>query len=77
LNKRLENAIRKVFPIDGDSIDENWTSDEIPEWDSVGHLDLIMEVEREFAMKIEIEEMFEIEKLGDIEAILLKKNVLD
>jgi acyl carrier protein len=64
-----------VFPIEGDAIDENWTSDDIPEWDSVGHLDLIMEIEKEFNIKIEIEEMFEVEKLGDIITILQKKNV--
>ncbi len=76
LDKRLEKVIRSVFPIDGDTIDENWTSDEIPEWDSVGHLDLMMEIEREFNVKVEIEEMFEVEKLGDLVTILKKKNVM-
>lgn len=77
MDKRLEEVIRKVFPIDTETIDEEWTSDDIPEWDSVGHLDLIMEIERSFSVKIEIEEMFEVEKLGDITTILLKKNVLN
>ena len=77
MDKRLEEVIRKVFPIDSDSIDAEWTSDDIPEWDSVGHLDLIMEIERTFKTKIEIEEMFEVEKLGDITTILQKKNILN
>ncbi len=77
MDKRLEEVIRKVFPIDADTIDEEWTSDDIPEWDSVGHLDLIMEIERTFNIKIEIEEMFEVEKLGDITTILKKRNVLN
>jgi acyl carrier protein len=72
----LEKVIREVFLIEGDVIDENWTSDDIPDWDSVGHLNLIMEVEKEFAVKFEIEEMFEIERLGDITKILDKKGVL-
>jgi acyl carrier protein len=76
LDKRLEKVIRSVFPIEGDAIDENWTSDHIPDWDSVGHLNLIMGIEKEFNIKIEIEEMFEIEKLSDITKILKKKNVL-
>jgi acyl carrier protein len=76
LNERLEKVIREVFPIEGDIIDENWTSDDIPDWDSVGHLNLIMEIEKEFDIKIEIEEMFEVEKLGDITTILKKRNVL-
>ncbi len=76
MDKRLEKVIRGVFPIEEETIDENWTSDDIPDWDSVGHLNLIMEIEKEFDIKIEIEEMFEVEKLGDISRILKKKNVL-
>jgi acyl carrier protein len=76
LNSRLEKVIREVFPIEAETIDENWTSDDIPDWDSVGHLNLIMEIEKEFDIKIEIEEMFEVEKLGDIIPILQKRNVL-
>lgn len=73
MDSRLEQVIRRVFLIESDTIDENWTSDEIPDWDSVGHLNLIMEIEKEFNIKIEIEEMFEVEKLGDIAPIILKK----
>jgi acyl carrier protein len=77
VDQRLEKVIRKVFPIKAETINENWTSDDIPDWDSVGHLDLIMEIEREFQVKIEVEEMFEVEKLGDITRILEKKNALN
>ena len=76
MDKRLEKVIRGVFPIEEETIDENWTSDDIPDWDSVGHLNLIMEIEKAFDIKIEIEEMFEVEKLGDIYRILKKKNAL-
>jgi acyl carrier protein len=76
LDQRLEKVIREVFLIEGGVIDENWTSDDIPDWDSVGHLNLIMEIEKEFSIKFEIEEMFEIERLGDILKILKKKNAL-
>jgi acyl carrier protein len=76
LDQRLEKVIRGVFPIETETIDENWTSDDIPDWDSVGHLNLIMAIQKEFNIKIEIEEMFEVEKLGDITRILGKKNAL-
>lgn len=75
MDKRLERIIREVFPIQEETIDENWTSDDIPDWDSVGHLNLIMEIEKAFNIKVEVEEMFEIEKLGDIIPILKKYNV--
>ncbi|MFC2156067.1 acyl carrier protein [Acidobacteriota bacterium] len=76
MDERLVKVLRNVFPIEGDVIDENWTSDDIPEWDSIGHLNLIMEIEKEFDTKIEIEEMFEVEKLADITRILKMKKAL-
>ena len=76
MDERLEKIIREVFEITEETIDENWTSDDIPDWDSVGHLNLIMGVEKEFNIKVEIEEMFEIEKLADITKILKKREVL-
>lgn len=76
MNKRLTDVIRRVFYIEAETVDPKWTSDNVPDWDSVGHLNLIMEIEKEFGIKIEIEEMFEVECLGDIEPILKKKNVV-
>ncbi len=76
MDKRLEEVIRKVFLIEAEVLDENWTSDEIPDWDSVGHLNLIMEIQKAYDITIEIEEMFEVEKLGDIVTILKKKNAM-
>lgn len=76
MDERLEKIVREVFDIAAETIDGDWTSDDIPDWDSVGHLNLIMEVEKEFNIKVEIEEMFEIEKLADIVKILKKKEAL-
>jgi acyl carrier protein len=76
LDKRLEKVIREVFDIEAEVLDENWTSDDIPDWDSVGHLNLIMEIEKEYGIKVEIEEMFEIERLGDIHRLLQKKSAV-
>jgi len=76
LDQRLEKVIREVFNLESGTIEEDWTSDDIPDWDSVGHLNLIMEIEKTFNIKIEIEEMFEVEKLSDITRILKKKEAL-
>ena len=76
MNDRLERIIRGVFNIMDGSLDPNWTSDDIESWDSVGHLNLILELEKEFGVKFEIEEMFDLVKLGDIETILDLKKAL-
>lgn len=76
MDHRLEQVIRRVFSITEDKINEEWTSDNISSWDSVGHLNLILEINKEFHVQLEIEEMFEVEKLADITNILKKKKAL-
>jgi acyl carrier protein len=76
LDIRLENVIRRVFSIDANDIDENWTSEDIPEWDSTGHLILILEIEKEFGIDVGVEDMFEVTRLGDLAQVLKKKGIL-
>ena len=76
MDDRLKRIIRVVFNIKDGSLDPNWTSDDIEAWDSVGHLNLILELEKEFGVKFGIEEMFDLVKLGDIETILDRKKAL-
>ena len=73
MNKRLEEIVREVFKLDNKIIEETWSSDDIPEWDSLGHLNLLLAIEKEFNIKFEIEEMFQIQRIGDIDETLGKK----
>lgn len=74
MDKRLEQIVRETFSIKSNEvIEKSWTSDDIPKWDSLGHLNMIMAIEREFNIKFEIEEMFQIQCLDDISNILQKK----
>jgi len=73
VDKKIEEIVRETFKINNGSIEKSWTSDDIPEWDSLGHLNLIMAVEKEFNIKFEIEEMFQIQSVGDICDILKAK----
>jgi acyl carrier protein len=75
LDTRLENVIRRVFAIEADEIDENWTSEDISDWDSTGHLILILEIEKEFGVDVGIEDMFEVTKLSDLNKVLKKKGI--
>jgi acyl carrier protein len=70
---RLEKIVRELFSITAEKIDENWTSDDIPEWDSVSHLNLILEIGKEFEVKLEIEDMLTVEKIGDLSRVLEEK----
>ena len=52
INQKLEKIFLEVFEID--TIDMNSTIDDVPEWDSFGHFELMMGIENQFDIKIKM-----------------------
>jgi len=71
--EKAEKVIAKSFKIDPSGIKTNMTPDDIESWDSLGQLMLINDLEKEFCIKFEIEEIFEIMSIEDIYNILERK----
>lgn len=74
MNKKIEKIVHDTFKLRG-PIEESWTSENIEAWDSMGHLKLILGLESEFGVKFEIDELFQIISIADIEKILTSKKV--
>ena len=73
---KLEEIIAKVFELDISKIKKEMTPLDIEMWDSLSQLNLISSIEKEFQIKLEIDEIFTVMKIGDIYEILSKKGVL-
>jgi acyl carrier protein len=73
---RLEEIIAKVFEIDISKIKKEMTPLDIEMWDSLSQLNLISSIEKEFQIKLEIDEIFTVTKIGDLHNLLSKKGVL-
>ena len=52
IDQKLEKIFLEVFEID--TIDMNSTIDDVPEWDSFGHFELMMGIEKQFDIKIKM-----------------------
>ena len=70
LDARLEKILKEVFQVE--KIDLNFSMDEIPEWDSFKHYELIVAVENEFKIKLEIADTIEIISIPIIKSKILK-----
>lgn len=46
-----------------------------PEWDSLGHFNLLLLVEQHYAVRFEPQELAELKSLADIQQALLSKGV--
>ena len=70
LDVRLEKILKEVFQVD--KIDLNFSMDEIPEWDSFKHYEIVTAVESEFKIKLSIADTIAITSIPMIKSKILK-----
>ena len=70
LDVRLEKILKEIFQVE--KIDLNFSMDEIPEWDSFKHYELIIAIENEFKIKLAIVDTIEITSIPIIKSKILK-----
>ncbi len=68
--RRLEKIFMEVFDLDDVDIDANTTADDIDEWDSLEHINLIEAVEEEFGMKFKMGEVSTMKNVGEMVKII-------
>jgi len=72
---RLKEIFTKVFLIEGEQVHDKLSRKDVEEWDSMGHLMLINEVESTFNVFISDEDIAKIKTVGDIKKVLRKLGV--
>ncbi len=68
--RRLEKIFMEVFDLDDVDIDAETTADDIDEWDSLEHINLIEAVEDEFGMKFKMGEVSTMKNVGEMVGII-------
>ena len=69
----VKKIIYKLFPKTKNLIDKSLKIGAVSKWDSLGHLNLIMEIEKKFNIKIPAEKISSIDGLSEIINLLSKK----
>jgi acyl carrier protein len=68
--KKIFKVISIALEVEESVLSEDTSIGDFPNWDSMGHLIIISELEKEFDIKFDPEDMMEFEDIGDmIEAI--------
>jgi acyl carrier protein len=60
LEPRLTQTISELFGIPAEQVGPETGRDTLPDWDSIGHLKLILEVERAFGIRFPTAELGEL-----------------
>tara|TARA_B100000929_G_scaffold90376_1_gene70825 strand:+ start:376 stop:624 length:249 start_codon:yes stop_codon:yes gene_type:complete len=69
IDSKLEKLLKETFEIDKISL--NFSMDDIPEWDSFKHIELIIAIEKEFKIKLEYTDTTEMVSIPIIKSKIL------
>ncbi|MEF9928465.1 MAG: acyl carrier protein [Massilia sp.] len=70
---KLEEIFRDLFDLPDLQLDVSMSADDIDEWDSVNHVMLVVQVEREFKIKFHTAEVEEMKNVGDLVKLVVGK----
>ncbi len=66
IKNKVCEIVAEICNVEVSELSENSTVGDFPQWDSVGHLSIISQVEESFDISFEPEEMMEMEDVKDI-----------
>lgn len=69
----VKKIMLDVFDEDNLIIDENTTSDNIEDWDSITHITLMASIENKFAIKFTMNEIASMKNIGELVELIGKK----
>jgi acyl carrier protein len=70
---RLNKVFQDIFDDPGLAVSEAMTADDVEGWDSLSHIDLIVQVEKEFRIKLSTGEVRGLKNVGDFIGLIAKK----
>ena len=70
---KLKQVVSDILEMDIDDINENSSSDNIEQWDSLSHIKLVMAIEAEFNVKLTPDDMMDMLSVKLIKMILVEK----
>lgn len=68
---RLNEVFRDVFDDDSITVTDTTTADDIEEWDSLEHINLLAAVEQEFGMKFNMGQVVSMKNVGEMADIII------
>ncbi|MBQ7132192.1 MAG: acyl carrier protein [Oscillospiraceae bacterium] len=71
--EKLEIIFRDLFDDDDITLSASTTADDIEDWDSLEHINMISAVESEFSMKFAMKEVSTMKNVGEMVDIIISR----
>ncbi len=69
----LTEIFRDVFDDDEITLNDETTADDIEEWDSLEHINLVVEIENEFGIKFNMGEVNKMKNVGEMVDLIMER----
>ena len=73
ISKELKEVILKQLNLDDFDLKDETTAPEVPGWDSLNHINIILAVEERFNVKFKSYELLRLKCVGDLQKMLDSK----
>jgi acyl carrier protein len=70
--ERLNEVFREVFDDEEITVNDETTADDIEDWDSLEHINLVNAIEEEFDMKFNMGQIVSMKNVGEMVDIILE-----
>ena len=75
MENKIIGIIAKILEVDVEEVELDTAIGDLPEWDSLHHLQIIAELEKEYGIKYVAEDLAELEDVSDL--ISLTKEMIE
>lgn len=73
IEARVQEVMRRVLHLPELSIHRALTAKDVVEWDSMAHINLIIEIEREFSMHFDLDELESMQNVGALIDVIAQR----
>lgn len=73
-HERLTGVFREVFDDESLKIEDHYAAENIPGWDSLMHINLIIAIEEEFDVKFSTTEIASFRCVGDVKELIVARS---
>ena len=71
--EKINNVFRDVFDDESIVVTDTTTSDDIEDWDSLEHINLVVAIEQEFGIKFNMHEVTTMKNVGEMADIIASR----
>ncbi len=71
--KQLDEVFQDVFDDESIQVNDSTTADDIEDWDSLEHINLVVAIENRFGIKFNMNEVTSMKNVGEMVDIILER----